>query len=176
MIDKVNAKCKLLTFLVKGNSIFPNNNHLPLLIYQSVTDDDTNKDLASWFEKLLHSNNWHNGWRDGVYTYHHYHSTAHEALAVYRGSAKIQFGGDAGIVQEVQTGDLVVIPAGVSHKNVGQSKDFAVVGIYPDDQQVDMNYGKPDERPRTDNNIANLSLPSQDPVYGRNGMMFNHWK
>ena len=69
-----------------------------------------------------------------------------------------------------------MIPAGVSHKNISQSSDFKVVGAYPPGQKWDMNYGKPEERPKADQNIARVSLPPTDPVYGKEGLLLNYWK
>jgi uncharacterized protein YjlB len=115
-------------------------------------------------------------WRNGIYSYHHYHSTAHEVLGCYRGSAKVQFGGESGIVEELSAGDVVIIPAGVGHKNLGASADFAVVGAYPRGQDYDMNYGKPGERPRADENIARVPLPETDPIFGKDGPLLRHWR
>lgn len=40
---------------------------------------------------------------------------------------------------------------------------------------VDMNYGKPGERPRTDENIARVALPAFDPIFGKSGPLIDHW-
>jgi uncharacterized protein YjlB len=77
---------------------------------------------------------------------------------------------------EVGAGDVVVIPAGVGHKRLVASSDFAVVGAYPDGQRPDMNVGEPGERPRVDQTIAGLALPLNDPVFGPEGPLFDHWK
>jgi uncharacterized protein YjlB len=114
-----------------------------------------------------------------VYGFHHYHSTAHEVLGVYRGSTRVQLGGQEGIVVEVHPGDVVVIPAGVAHKNLGggqsAAQPFGVVGAYPLGQRPDMNDGRAGERPRADRAIARVPLPSADPVYGPQGPLFEHW-
>ena len=60
---------------------------------------------------------------------------------------KFSLGGDGGLTTELGKGDVVVIPAGVAHKNLGSSADFACVGAYPDGRSYDMNYGNEDERP-----------------------------
>ncbi|WP_250123845.1 cupin domain-containing protein [Chroococcidiopsis sp. CCMEE 29] len=63
---------------------------------------------------------------------HHYHSTAHEVLGISRGKAAVRLGGDArGQTFEVRAGDVIIIPAGVAHKNLDSSSDFLVVGAYP---------------------------------------------
>src|SRR5581483_10867523 len=114
-------------------------------------------------------------WRDGIYTYHHYHSTAHEVLGVFNGSATVQFGGEHGLKQKVNAGDVIIIPAGVAHKNLGASSAFGVVGAYPRGQTWDMNYGRAEERPRADENIVHVALPKRDPVYGSGGPLTEHW-
>eukprot|EP01116_Phalansterium_solitarium_P011036 TRINITY_DN26646_c0_g1_i1.p2 TRINITY_DN26646_c0_g1~~TRINITY_DN26646_c0_g1_i1.p2 ORF type:complete len:215 (+),score=46.11 TRINITY_DN26646_c0_g1_i1:17-661(+) len=156
---------------------FPNNARLPLLLYSQVLSltDAEPTELASAFESVLDRNGWGWGWRDGIYPYHHYHSTQHEFLGVYSGSCKVQLGGPNGVVFEVAAGDSILIPAGVSHKNVGQSDDFFCVGAYPPGAEADMNYGKPDERPRVDVNIAKVPLPQRDPLYGDDGPLKSNW-
>jgi uncharacterized protein YjlB len=130
---------------------------------------------ATVFEALFGANQWGASWRNGVYGYHHYHSTAHEVLGVYGGAAQVQFGGERGLVLRVGPGDVVIIPAGVAHKNLGASQDFRVVGAYPRGQRWDMCYGKPGERPRADQNIARVPVPEADPVYGSDGPLIEHW-
>jgi uncharacterized protein YjlB len=100
-------------FLV-DDGVFPNNEQLPLLKYTGpVKLDDA--DPAATFEKLFKNHGWTGSWRNGVYAVHHYHSSAHEVLGVYCGSAAVQFGGEEGVVVDVSYGDVVVIPAGVAH-------------------------------------------------------------
>lgn len=167
-------KARVVSRLIKENGPFPNS-RLPLLVYQAALELPTD-DPASAIEALIHKNGWGNDWRDGIFTYHHYHSTAHECLLVYRGTAKVQLGGDGGIIESIAAGDVVIIPAGVAHKNVGASSDLQIVGAYPPHQEVDMNYGKPEERPRADQNIARLPLPTTDPVYGKSGPLLELWR
>jgi uncharacterized protein YjlB len=165
---------RVITRLLKDAGTIPNS-RLPVLIYQGALDLPKN-DPASAIEALIHANQWGDDWRNGIYTYHHYHSTAHEALLVFSGSAKVQLGGESGIIETIGAGDVIIIPAGVGHKNLGASSDFHVVGAYPPQQRVDMNYGKPGERPRADQNIARVSLPATDPVFGKTGPLVDHWR
>ena len=66
----------------------------------------------------------------------------------------------------VEAGDVIVIPAGVGHQNLGASPDFHVVGGYPVGQQPDLLRGNPGERPAADDRIATVPLPSKDPIRG----------
>lgn len=165
---------RVIARLLKDAGTIPNS-RLPVLIYQGALDLPKN-DPASTIEALLHANQWGNDWRNGIFTYHHYHSTAHEALLVFSGSAKVRLGGESGVIETIGAGDVIIIPAGVGHKNLGASSDFHVVGAYPPRQNVDMCYGKPGERPRTDENIARVSLPATDPVFGKTGPLLDHWR
>jgi uncharacterized protein YjlB len=151
------------------------NSRLPLLVYHKGVDL-AGQDPPAAIEATLRANGWGNGWRNGVFAYHHYHSTTHEVLVVYAGSARAQFGGERGIVATLNPGDVVIIPAGVGHKNLGASADFRVIGAYPRGQAWDICYGKPDERPRSDENIARVPLPTADPVFGRQGPLLAHWR
>ncbi len=62
---------------------FPNNQKLPLLVYEQSVDLKGAADPAAVFERLVVKHQWGDAWRDGVYPYHHYHSTAHEGLGTW---------------------------------------------------------------------------------------------
>lgn len=162
-----------ISFDLKDDGSIPNSK-LPLLIYQGAVKL-VPRDPASVFEQLFAANHWTASWRDGIYTYHHYHSNTHEVLGVYAGSATVKFGGDDGIKQKLTAGDVIIIPAGVAHKNLGASSNFGVVGAYPNGAEWDMNYGQPKERPQADENIARVPMPEMDPVYGTGGLMHELW-
>ncbi len=160
---------------VADDGIFPNNERLPALVYRGafVLSRD---EPAAIIEDVFRRNGWGGTWRDGIYSYHHYHSTAHEVLGVASGTARVQLGGDAGPIFELAVGDALVIPAGVAHKNLGSSPNFLVVGAYPAGQDWDMNYGRPGERPRADRNLELTPLPATDPLFGSEGPLIKQWK
>jgi uncharacterized protein YjlB len=161
-------------FLIKDDGRFPNS-YLPVLLYKHALR------LPAFFasdyvKKLFRSNNWDNAWKAGIYTYPHYHSITHEVLGVYKGKARLQLGGDNGVEVLVEKGDVLLIPAGVAHRNLDGEHAVKCVGAYPDGKDYDMKYGKPEERPQADKNIYAVGLPSKDPVYGSTGVMQEHWK
>lgn len=166
-------------FEVESIQIQPNgnipNSQLPLLIYRRAVRLQS-EDPASVFEQLFEANGWTDSWRNGIYDYHHYHSTAHEVLGVYQGNATVNYGGDGGPITKLWPGDVVIIPAGVSHKNLGASPDFGVVGAYSHGQEVNMHYGKPDELAKAEANISKLPNPESDPVQGSNGPVLQYWQ
>jgi uncharacterized protein YjlB len=166
---------QMINRALKADGAFPNNERLPLLVYQGALALPQSNPAAI-VEDLFESNGWSGSWRNGIYGFHHYHSTAHEVLGVYSGSAKVQLGGENGITQTVCRGDVIIIPAGVAHKNLGAGSDFRVVGAYPLGQNPDMCYGKAAERPQADHNIAKVQLPLKDPVHGIGGPLLGHWK
>jgi uncharacterized protein YjlB len=144
---------------LKDDGRFPNNEKLALLIYKN-TIDAAGHDLSGAIEQIFMDNGWGGMWRNGIYTYQHYHSTAHEVLGIYKGQVKVQLGGPEGVVLEARAGDVIIIPAGVAHKNLGSSADFRCIGAYPPGQTWDMNYGKPGERPTADRNIEIIQTAS----------------
>ena len=79
---------------LKSDGTFPNNDAYPLLVYQRVlTGADASQSKGA---ALLTQNGWTSPWAWGVFSYHHYHSTAWEALLCVQGEAEIQFGGPKG--------------------------------------------------------------------------------
>lgn len=166
---------KISTYRIESDGFFPNNPRLPLLLYERVLEL-TSKDPAKSIEKLFAENGWTGSWIDGIYAFHHYHSTAHEVLGILQGTASVRFGGDAkGVTLEVSAGDLVVIPAGIAHKNLGASGDFSVIGAYPAGQHHDLCQGEPDELRAAEENIARVPLPRTDPIYGEAGPLLEAW-
>ena len=166
---------KSLVHSLTDDGTFPNNAELPLIVYRdALTLAPTHP--AARFETLFAQHHWGHSWRNGIYDRHHYHSTAHEVLGIYSGQAAIQFGGEQGPVISIQSGDVVIVPAGVAHKNVGSSLNFGVVGAYPLGQEWDTCFGKPSERPQVLFNIAEVSLPQADPVYGPDGPLTEYWQ
>lgn len=152
----------------------PNNPALPLLVYSGVLSADG--DLTDHCKALFQRNGWGGVWVNGVFSYHHYHSTAHEVLGVTAGTATLQFGGENGDTLDVSAGDVVVIPAGVGHCNKGASGDFRVVGAYPKGQDWDLRKGSPGERPRVLENIKRVPLPRTDPVSGEQSPLLDLWQ
>ena len=161
--------------VLKDDGTFPNNALLPLLIYKRALLLKPGDDESA-VKKVFESNGWSNAWVDGVYDYQHYHSLTHEVMGVYCGTADIQLGGPEGVCVEVMRGDVIIIPAGVAHKCLKSSEDFSVIGAYPAGRNYDMNYGKQGERPKADENIANVPVPDKDPVYGIQGALKEKWK
>jgi uncharacterized protein YjlB len=148
---------------------------LPLLIYEQAVRLQSD-DPASVFEEVFEQNGWTGAWRNGIYDYHHYHSTAHEVLGVYGGTASVQLGGEGGMVKRINAGDVIIIPAGIGHKNLGASEDFGVVGAYPKGQKWDLLTGKSGEREKAETSIKRVPLPKADPVHGPDGPLLMHWR
>jgi uncharacterized protein YjlB len=161
-------------FPFKDDGVFPNN-VLPLLVYRQAFTTEA-EDCASLIEQCFAENDWTNSWRNGVYSFAHYHSTTHEALGVYCGAATLRVGGEHSSDVKVYAGDVIVIPAGVPHQKISGSADFAVVGAYPGGREWDLLRGHPGERPRADDNIAALPMPDNDPIYGAEGPLRKIWK
>ena len=152
----------------------PNNVALPLLVYRQAAILPE-RDPACRFESVFTANGWPAAWRYGIFPFHHYHSTAHEALGVYSGSATVLFGGEFGAEVRVRAGDAIIIPAGVGHKALEASRDLGVVGAYPAGTEPDLLRGDPEDRPRSLESIAQVALPDQDPVYGTGGPLMRRW-
>lgn len=149
------------------------NSKYPLLLYRDAFNLRNTKG-AEWLEETFASNNWTNSWRNGVYSFHHYHSTSHEVLGVYAGKALLHLGGEQGEKINVSAGDIIIIPAGVGHKNI-ESENLGIVGAYPEGRSWDLKKGIAGERPQADKNIAALPIPTTDPLSGKNSGLTKIW-
>lgn len=148
---------------------FPNS-ALPLLVYRRALPPD-----PAAMERAFAANGWSNSWRDGIFDYHHFHSIAHEVLGIAAGEARVAFGGPSGREVAVRAGDVVVIPAGVAHRNIGASVDLLVVGSYPGGGDYDIRRGDPAEYEAASRAVAAVPMPDSDPVSGRGGPLLRLW-
>ncbi|MGU3471719.1 cupin domain-containing protein [Paenibacillus sp. D51F] len=157
------------TFAFHDDGSIPNHPSLHVLFYPSAVSEPGRMEL------LFASNGWGNTWTNGVFSYHHYHSNAHEALGVARGSAKLQLGGEQGEIVEMEAGDVLVLPAGTGHKKLQASADFLISGGYPGGIDYNIRTGEPGERPRVLEEIRLVPMPASDPVYGKEGPLLTLW-
>ena len=97
-------------------------------------------------------------------------------LGIVAGSVRVRLGGERGETVELRAGDVVVVPAGVAHKNEGASPNLLVVGAYPGGRSPDMCRPGPQDRERALDNIGKVALPACDPVYGKSGPLLERWR
>jgi uncharacterized protein YjlB len=159
-----------LTFVFDDDGTIPNS-RLPLLVYRDAVPAD-----AAAIERLFGANGWPPAWRNGVHSFHHFHSNAHEVLGIARGEVSVLFGGPSGQVLTVRAGDVVVVPAGVAHCNQGQSSDLLIVGAYPNNGAApDLRRGRPAEHAASEQAVAAVPVPAADPVTGIAGGLSRLW-
>ncbi|HWG85395.1 MAG TPA: cupin domain-containing protein [Deinococcales bacterium] len=156
--------------LVDDGSI-PNHPMLPLLVYLGAL-----KGLdAGTTRERLRANGWGGDWVNGVYTFHHFHSTAHEVLVVTRGTASLLLGGERGQELTAHAGDALLLPAGTGHRCLSATPGFEVVGAYPPGQEPDLCRPDPAARPLVLGNIRRVPLPATDPVTGGPAPLLERW-
>lgn len=148
------------------------NSPLPVLIYHGLGEVAAGPASC---EALFARAGWGNMWRSGIFPFHHFHSTAHEALGIASGSAAVVLGGPAGERFDVSAGDALVLPAGTGHCRVDSSPELLVVGAYPPGQEWDLRRGDPAEHDEVLANIARVPLPDTDPVEGAGGSLADLW-
>ncbi|WP_240738242.1 cupin domain-containing protein [Deinococcus fonticola] len=138
----------------------PNNPRLPVLIYWRALKVKT----AAQAEAALASQGWTNSWQNGIYSFHHYHSTAHEVLVVVRGQTRVTLGGEGGPQVQLQAGDVVLLPAGTGHRNDGSSPDLLVVGAYAGGRDWDVCRPEETDMAAAQRRIAAVPDWEQEPV------------
>ncbi len=152
----------------------PNNARFPLIVYAGAIDPRVN-DAAAAFEALFAASGWGGGWRNGIFPFHHYHSTAHEVLGIARGTAEVRFGGEGGETLSVKAGDAILIPAGVGHKRLSSDPDLLVIGAYPPGQHADLMREGAEDPAGIRRRVAAVAMPARDPVGGDAGPMKRLW-
>lgn len=90
----------------------------------------------------LQERGWSPQWTFPMFKESHYHSTTHELLTIFRGSATLLLGGTDDDVDksqdgeahariEVQKGDVLLLPAGYAHRAIADRDGFCMIGSYP---------------------------------------------
>lgn len=159
---------------LNDDGMIPNNTLLPLVVYRRALDLGGG-DREERVRELFRVHGWENSWVNGIYAYQHYHSTAHEVLGIARGVARVKLGGPQGITTDVEAGDAILIPAGVAHCLI-ESESLSVVGAYPKGQDWDLCRPNEQDRERALRNIPLVPLPENDPVFGAEGPVHDHWR
>jgi uncharacterized protein YjlB len=157
---------------VKGETWFappgeqiPNNPSFAVLVYRDLPAVSGGADSC---RGLFAEHGWVGSWVDGVFDFHHFHSTSHEVLGVVSGEATLELGGPQGERFDVSAGDVLVLPAGTGHRRASTRGAFTVVGAYPRGQEdYDLLRGDdPAEVTAARERIAALGAPPSDPVGG----------
>ena len=149
----------------RPNGMLPNS-RFPLLVHRGGIPGGG----ADAVQARFRANGWLNNWRyPGIYSYPHFHSTTHECLGVATGWMEVELFGSGGTPLRVEAGDVIVLPAGVSHSMTGNSDDILMVGGYPEGRDWDnIQEGHITEEVRraAAKRIMMLPIPALDPVTG----------
>ena len=141
------------------------NSRFPLLVRRGAIPGG-----ADAVEATFRENGWLNNWRyPGIYDYAHFHSTTHEVLGIARGGMTLVLGGEGHPEIEFSAGDVIVMPAGVSHLMTAATGDIEAVGGYPDGRDWDLmrdDRMSDEERHDAIKRIMSLPIPDRDPVTG----------
>ena len=133
----ISASYHVEKIFVGSNEQFPNS-IVPALHYSSVLH------LPAFFagraiRSLFEENGWSNAWHAGIFEFDHYHSNTYEVLGVIAGDTELEFGG-GGTTLFLQKGDVLIIPPGVAHRNIGRENQIVCIGAYPSGIQYDIRY------------------------------------
>ncbi len=155
---------------------FPEITTFQLIVHRGAVKTQGDRAAGECLRLFAH-NGWGGGWTNGIYRFHHFHATTHEALGIVRGRVRVRFGGKSGPVVAVEAGDAVVIPAGVSHCNEGASDDLVVVGAYPGEHGPDMQrLGSDEMTEAVRKRVRAVPVPEADPVFGKDGPLAEIWR
>jgi uncharacterized protein YjlB len=160
---------------IEENPPFPNH-PLPVIYYPNALTDLLQKSESP--ESVLDffsENGYSNGWVNGIYDYHHFHSNTHEVLGCIAGQSTVQLGGPGKDEYAFNKGDVILIPAGVAHKLTSSTDDFKIVGAYPNGQQPDMQRGEAPDYDAVQKRAYDTLVPATDPVTKFKGPVQEYW-
>src|SRR5919107_807236 len=103
---------RLETWHAPAGEHIPNHPSFAVLIYRDVEAASRGAESC---RTAFAEHGWRGSWVDGVFGFHHFHSTSHEVLGVVAGRATLELGGPQGRSFEVGPGDVIVLPAGNRH-------------------------------------------------------------
>ena len=144
------------------------NSRFPLLVHRNAIPGGGTEAVKMRFRETGWGNNWE---YPGVYHYPHFHSTSHECLGCAQGWMEFNLSvGESGWTRvRIEAGDVIVMPAGVSHEHVDASDDIMMCGGYAGGRDWD----NIQEAFLTDElyyqackNIMSLPIPEKDPATG----------
>ncbi|KAL4902952.1 hypothetical protein BDW74DRAFT_180249 [Aspergillus multicolor] len=156
------------------------NNPLPVLHYKDVLPQPRTEEEATNF---LTAHKWEKRGTWGPIWQSHFHSNSHECYGVFQGSSTLLLGAaggdgvsDVGLRITVNTGDVIVLPAG-GHSSVESTDDYKYIRVYPEGCPRWRNeFGKtPIDSKAFKDEIASAGFPEEDPVYGKDGPLMQLW-
>ena len=123
------------SYMSKPSGRIPNS-RFPLLVHRGAIPGGG----ADAVKERFRSNGWSNNWDyPGIYEYAHFHSTTHECLGCAKGWMEFSLSvGEGGWTKvRIEAGDVIVMPAGVSHEMTSMAEDIHMCGGYPDGRDWD---------------------------------------
>lgn len=151
------------------------NSRFPITVYRSIGSD---RIQSRTLKECLGQNGWIPDWfsSDGMYPRHHFHSDAHEFIAVLEGEFTCRLGGEHGIDTHLHKGDALVIPAGVAHCGDRKSERLAIMGAFPAGFGIhDFRLGYPSEYTQMAMRAQQVPVPPNDPLFGPKGPLVQRW-
>ncbi|PGH15014.1 hypothetical protein AJ79_02694 [Helicocarpus griseus UAMH5409] len=156
------------------------NSPLPVLLYRNVLPSPRSQSGTSEF---LQEGGWEDRGTFGHIATPHFHPNAHECYGIFQGTSTLRIGRgkhdahSSGILIPIATGDVVVIPAGVTHSSVDSTDDYRYVGVYPRRAPRWRNeFGKePVDLVKVRGETETVEMPEDDPVYGAEGPLVPLW-
>ena len=166
----MNAEC----FRFSDDGDVPNHPEWPAIYYPRAIEPGSG-DSAVAFETLFAANGWGNGWRNGIFSFIHYHSNAHECLGIAKGQAIVRLGGKGGMDFTLSPGDVVLLPAGTGHQLISSSDDLLVIGAYPPGADRDLMRSGEKDKQAIRQRVRAVPRPATGPIFGAGDPMLAAW-
>ncbi|KAJ4855288.1 cupin domain-containing protein [Trichoderma breve] len=151
------------------------NSRLPVIHYRNVLPQPQTEETTTQF---LTRTGWEKRGTWGHIGEPHFHPNTHECYGIFQGHSTLLLGkinDGNGVQVDVNTGDVIVLPAGTAHSSLRSSDDYRYIGVYPKECPKWTN--EMGERPPASfvQTIGAVARPRADPVYGKQGPLVSLW-
>ena len=155
---------ELETWQAPPGDTIPNHPGFPVLVYRGTGMRDPMTARSRFAE-----HGWGGSWVDGVFDYHHFHSTSHEVLAVVAGGRRSSSAARRARRSRSRRATSSSSPPAPGTGGRGATARSRVVGAYPAGQEdYDLLRGDdPAEVADARERIAALGAPPEDPSAAR---------
>ncbi|KAH8883206.1 hypothetical protein GQ53DRAFT_830900 [Thozetella sp. PMI_491] len=164
-----------------GDTPYVPGSELPVVVYRGALKHCQNEEEIRIY--LESNGGWVRGGAWNAWFKSHYHPNVHECYGVATGSSELSIGRgplddhSAEQLIRLNKGDVMIIPAGVSHCSSTATEDYRFIVFFPkeDPKWISVWCQTDEDTAENKQRALQVPLPSTDPLEGPNGYLIREW-